>query len=501
MQKFQQRYISLPPAVLAVAALTGFRETAPGNPPAHPNILLIMVDQMQTPPEGYGPTQGAVQDMKEILSFRPVSPGNSYSPYFEGFLRLQQNGVVMKKHYTASAASVPSRCCIMTGQYPTVTNVTQTDGMFKSAQDVPFLDPDGTPTIGDWLRQLGYTTHYFGKWHVSELGPPSYLQPWGFSDWAISYPEPHGGSADNLGVYRDVVFANHVVNFLEKQGTNPPATPWFTVASLVDPHDVSSWPSNWQVYDTNGVVPWVDYPPPLTIPATGDNSLWGTVSLAVNYDTISKAFRVPLNPDGFPENNAFLPPTFDEQLDKKPDCQYDYSFKMGLAFGTNIDYTFKKIGDTVHHSPHPFQLQGSDYAEWCRNYARFYFYCQYLADLQIRRILKALDDSHLTENTIVVFISDHGEMAGAHGGMIQKWHNAYEESVRVPMVISSPLVNSSAGTLREIVYPTSSIDLVPTLIGLAGYNPDSLLAIPGIIPGHSPSAHFPGVNLSGYIKG
>jgi hypothetical protein len=37
----------------------------------------------------------------------------------------------------------------MTGQYSTVTGVTQTDGLFKNAEDVPFLDSIGTPTIGD----------------------------------------------------------------------------------------------------------------------------------------------------------------------------------------------------------------------------------------------------------------------------------------------------------------------------------------------------------------
>lgn len=499
-KKIPRRYIGLPPAIVAVAALTGFRETPPDNPPSHPNILLIMVDQMQTPPEGYGPYEGAVQDMKELLGFRPVSPGNTYSKYFEGFRRLQQNGVVMKKHYTASAASVPSRCCIMTGQYPTVTGVTQTDGLFKSDQDVPWLDPNGTPTIGDWFSLVGYSTHYFGKWHVSDATPPGYLLPYGFADWLVSYPEPHGGSADNLGVYRDVIFADHVVDFLDRQGKSPSEGPWFTVASLVNPHDVSSMPVNWQVPDTNGVVPWKNYPPTLTIPALGDTSLWGTVRTVTPRDTLYKTFRVPLNPDGFPQENSFSAPTFGETLEHKPLCQYDFSYKMGLAFGANTDNNFRKAGDTVHASPHPFQLQGNEYENWCLSYTRFYFYCQYLADLQIRRILKSLDDNGLIGNTIVVFLSDHGDLTAAHGGMIQKWHNAYEEAVRVPLVVSSPLVNSSKDTLREIIHPTSSIDLVPTLLGLAGFNADSLVTLAGGVSGHT-SAVFPGVNLAPYIKG
>lgn len=131
MKKISGKLIALPPAILAVAGLTGFRETPRTKTDSHPNILLIMVDQMQTPPEGYAPNEGAVQDMKEILGFRNLSPGNTYSHYFQGLMRLRQNAVILKKHYTASAASVPSRSCIMTGQYPTVTGVERTDGLFK----------------------------------------------------------------------------------------------------------------------------------------------------------------------------------------------------------------------------------------------------------------------------------------------------------------------------------------------------------------------------------
>ena len=107
MSHFSHRaLVTLPPSLLAVSALTGFQDIPPAKPNTHPNILLIMVDQMQTPPEGYGPNEGAVQELKEILGFRPLSTGNSYTRFFSGLLRLRQNAVVLKKHYTASAASV-----------------------------------------------------------------------------------------------------------------------------------------------------------------------------------------------------------------------------------------------------------------------------------------------------------------------------------------------------------------------------------------------------------
>ena len=65
----------------------------------------------------------------------------------------------------------------------------------------------------------------------------------------------------------------------------------------------------------------------------------------------------------------------------------------------------------------------------------------------------------------MVFTSDHGDLLGAHGGMQQKWHNAYDEAIRVPLLVSGPGIDTRAGG-REIA--TSHLDLLPTLLGLAG---------------------------------
>ena len=71
-------------------------------------------------------------------------------------------------------------------------------------------------------------------------------------------------------------------------------------------------------------------------------------------------------------------------------------------------------------------------------YRRLYYYLQKLVDQAIGRILEALDASGMADDTIVVFTSDHGDMLGAHGGMQQKWCNAYDESVRVPLIVKGP---------------------------------------------------------------
>ena len=62
---------------------------------------------------------------------------------------------------------------------------------------------------------------------------------------------------------------------------------------------------------------------------------------------------------------------------------------------------------------------------------------------------RARQASRVHENTIVVFSSDHGDMQGAHGGMHEKWHVAYEEALRVPFIVSEPARSRRAARGRD----------------------------------------------------
>jgi len=68
--------------------------------------------------------------------------------------------------------------------------------------------------------------------------------------------------------------------------------------------------------------------------------------------------------------------------------------------------------------------------------------------------------------------ADHGELLGAHGGLRQKWYNGYQESLHVPFIISHP--NLPNGGHRALHVPTSSVDLIPTMLGLANIKPEEL---------------------------
>ena len=97
-------------------------------------------------------------------------------------------------------------------------------------------------------------------------------------------------------------------------------------------------------------------------------------------------------------------------------------------------------------------------------------------DLAIGRILKAIDEAGLRDNTVVVFTSDNGYFLGERG-FADKWY-IYEPSIRVPLIVCDPRQGKSArGKVVENM--GLNVDLSPTFLELAG------LPIPEMVQGRS----------------
>jgi len=101
-----------------------------------------------------------------------------------------------------------------------------------------------------------------------------------------------------------------------------------------------------------------------------------------------------------------------------------------------------------------------------RNYIAAYCALVEEIDDHIGDVLETIDTLGLRDNTIVLYASDHGDFVGAHG-MIEKCaagHNLYEDTLRVPLIISGPPIRSGVvcDGLAEL------LDLYPTLIDLCG---------------------------------
>jgi arylsulfatase A-like enzyme len=94
-----------------------------------------------------------------------------------------------------------------------------------------------------------------------------------------------------------------------------------------------------------------------------------------------------------------------------------------------------------------------------------YFRCVAAVDDCVGRLLDALDASHFTTNTIVVFTSDNGFYLGAHATGDKR--SAYEESIRVPFLVRYPPIRTVARG-RVVDDMVLNLDLAPTLLDFAG---------------------------------
>jgi iduronate 2-sulfatase len=97
-------------------------------------------------------------------------------------------------------------------------------------------------------------------------------------------------------------------------------------------------------------------------------------------------------------------------------------------------------------------------------------------DAQIGRVLAALDETGLAENTIVVLWGDHGYLLGELG--IWTKHVNYELANRIPLIFAGPGVAKPGSSTRQIA---ETVDLYPTLAELAGLpKPEGPQPIDGI---------------------
>jgi len=510
---------------------------------SRPNILLITCDQYRFPRFSYGADAGFAEPLKQILGFRAeIDVANPYAKFFPGLLALRDNAALLRNHTIASRACTPSRATIYTGQYGTKTGVTQTDGLFKSGDspNFPWLKADGIPTLGAWMREAGYSTHYFGKWHVSN--PPDHsLQAFGFDDWEESYPEPHGAAINNLGVYRDAGFTDQACAFVRRQalalnynyqvavaqaadpyaaGPDPTTTtPWFAVASFTNPHDIATYPAV-----IAQALPTPD--------GSGAQSIFGPLTVPLQGQTtpapLAGTRQIPLNPRGFPQDCAKASPTQTEDLSTKPSCQADYAYKMGLALNAKTGFNmvlglqgqFPKVPEDPERATEnavklalkgsiPFQLS-DDPAATTLEFLQLYAWLHAVVDTHVAAVLKTLEETGQADNTIVVFLADHGEYAGAHGMMMEKWHTAYQEALHVPVIVRFPPAPPATGadtTVPDFVPPrqidalTSHIDILPTILGLAGVDAAQREVIRARLAVARDAPPLPGVDLSSLLKG
>ena len=130
-------------------------------------------------------------------------------------------------------------------------------------------------------------------------------------------------------------------------------------------------------------------------------------------------------------------------------------------------------GDTADHPMTEAAIDGydlDDTDETARMRGRAcYFACVEFLDDVIGEFLATLDREGLLDDTVVVYASDHGELAGEHGvWWKQTWHEA---ATRVPLLVRTPAQRRGDAPAADLSTAVGLVDVFPTLCGLAGIDP------------------------------
>jgi len=350
----------------------------PSQPTGRPNILVIVVDQLRYP--------------------QWVTAGSFGLGFTPSLQKLREGGVSFAHHYTASNDCTPARSTLLTGLYTHQTGCMITGGST--------LDP-GFPTWGTMLREHGYHTHWFGKWHLTHRDnhwtPPmgaAALEQYGFAGGV--YPSPDG--APGQGWKRDPQIAEVFGEWFKSANH---VHPWCTTVSFVNPHDIAWW------------------------------YLWSD--------------RVPAETAAKPVTRR-LPPNFEtpELLAerRKPRLQRSFQEAAAASFGP-VPFTGPEVP-----------------ARWLE-FLDLYLKLQREVDRHIGQVLRTLHSRPEVEaNTVIVFTSDHGEYGASHG-LRGKGASAYEEALRVPLIVKDPREELTAAPAQTRTQLTSSVDVAPLLLTIA----------------------------------
>lgn len=150
-----------------------------------------------------------------------------------------------------------------------------------------------------------------------------------------------------------------------------------------------------------------------------------------------------------------------EYLEKYQDFRYDLGEKARDS-----------LEDKPEHHRLWAQAMPSPVGEDGHYHHPLYFACNDFVDDEIGRVVAALTPEQ-RENTWVIYTSDHGEMMGAHR-LISKGAAMYDDITRIPLIFRPPLGQEAP---KQVDTPVSHIDVLPTMMQLAGITP------PDILPG------------------
>ncbi len=393
-----------------------------------PNLLFIMADQLRW----------------DYLSC--VRPDRVATPNID---RLAGRGVRFDRAYVQSPICGPSRMSFYTGTYM------RTHG--STWNDVPLRVDEWT--LGDYLRPLGVRTQLVGKTHMRadlagmrrlgidpSSGPGKLAAECGFEAFERDdglYPEPPGVPSSRFAAVR----YNQYLNGLGYDGVNP----WH------------AWANSWEDVDGNVRSGWLldAGPHPARVAAEHSETPYMTQRAM---ECIAQSGDAP-----WCIHLSYIKPHWPYIAPAPYHARYIAS-DVPPAVGSPND------GPRSGHPVYDAFRQLPYSRAFSRDEVRRAVIPAYMGlisqiDDELGRLFAWLDERGLTEHTVIVFTSDHGDYLGDHRlGEKEFFH---EPSVRIPLIIADPRpgADTTRGTVCDAL--VEAIDVLPTFIELAGGKPSS----------------------------
>ena len=337
-----------------------------------------------------------------------TSGGYVHTPHLD---ELARRGVLLRNAYCASPVCSPARASWLSGLYPHATGQWCNYGPRVAGQPGCRMR-EQVVTIADVLAAEGYRCANVGVWHLGADEHPQH----GFDAGWITYR-----------YHRD---------------PNDPLVRYFAACDVSNPY--RSGAPEVQRYGPN-TLPFgtITDPRQQRTTWTVDRAIELLDDLAADPFFLLCGVKDPhpemmVTPEllaRYPQDQVPLPASRHDPLAGKP--RYQHEAKFRIPPGTLDDRSYRRM------------------------FAHYYALVTHI-DAEMGRLLGHLQQLGVADNTVVGFSSDHGEMLGDHG-FVEKCL-MYEESVRVPCILSWP-ARLPAG--REVHCPVGGVDLMPTLLELA----------------------------------
>ncbi len=388
-----------------------------------PNVILIMADDLGWGDTGYNGNR------------------NLRTPNLD---EMAASGVVLERFYSAAPVCSPTRASVLTGRHPFREKV-----FFAMVGDSQNPLPPGEVTLGKLMKQAGYRTGFFGKWHLGTMTKEIVDGRFGGpgSDHLYSPPWEHGF---------DTVFATEsrvptydpMIRPLSQLGAEPNRHP------IERPEEGT----------TRG---WWE---PLT--DADESAVWGT-----HYWENKEIVSEELSGD-------------DSRI----------IVNKVIEFTADADQPFFAV--VWFHTPHlPLVAGPEDQEQYSEHefFGRTYYGAVSAMDREIGRLRSALKAAGAADDTVLWFMSDNGPESlmditpGETGGLRGRKRSLYEGGIRVPGIIEWP-ARIDAGTKTTV--PSVTTDIMPTVLSWAGVEAPASRLLDGknldeILLGHETARDMP----------